>query len=449
MSERTYACLVCRRVLNRYQRGDGSIQYRHNLAELHAFDHDPVPRPADRIPGGPVYVCDFCAAEDTVCWKFTSCEIMIVAETDTEQFINNYGTGWGACPVCAQWVSARDLQRLHTQSLTTAGLGPHTVQAATARQMMAATLAEMKPGRTLLLDGMYGLPPELPARLLPKIRDRLGVLLDPDNDIEDLADSAIRPLGMVASALDISRLYAIDTRYTDMAIAAAESLPALDCATVRVPSPFGLLLWSHPVDGHRNVAVSWATDANSIHVAFYRALGTSLDRLQEQFLRQQAGWLVPTTAFTLDSHESVDAAHPAATMLTTFLLIAHRLTETSQVIIDKKIRAAYARAHRPAPEVRLVHLRPSARPDTQGDGFRADGSARREPDYRWWVPPFVRNQPCGPGRTQREPVLILPHINGPRGKPVRASTTVRILAQPKPRPATQTDTTVSHVDGER
>ncbi|MBB5868530.1 hypothetical protein F4553_001909 [Allocatelliglobosispora scoriae] len=147
---------------------------------------------------------------------------------------------------------------------------------------------------------------------------------------------------------------------------------------------------------------------------------------------------------------AIDGDDPAAVLLASFLLIAHRLAEAVAVEVDKRVRSAYARAHRPAPEVRLIQLRPTARPhDSASPTDGSQPSARREPDHRWWVSPFTRLQPCGPGRSQRETVLILPFVNGPRGKPLRASTTVGLLAAPKSTTPSGNPIAQSHVDGEQ
>jgi hypothetical protein len=45
-----------------------------------------------------------------------------------------------------------------------------------------------------------------------------------------------------------------------------------------------------------------------------------------------------------------------------------------------------------------------------------------------------RHQPYGPGRALRRPFLVLPHLRGPKDKPVKASTVVRMLAAAPPPP---------------
>jgi hypothetical protein len=430
---RQYGCAVCRRPLNRFRDGSGVVGYQHAL-NLAAHDHEPVPCPADRIAGGVIHCCDFCSTEDGNAWLFeTAADITLVATGPGTRLTNNYGTRWAACPACADLVSTRNLDQVHARALDTAGLPRNDPASATARQMMATTLAALEPGRTLLLDGRTGTAPTLPPATLPKVRDRLSDLLDPDNALPELTDPTARR--QIAAGLPMSRLYTVDTAYTDMAIAAASGLRGATIGALDVPAPYGLLTWAHPVDDRTTIAASWATDGRSIHVAMYRTLATTITGVQLQKVREQAGWLVPTGTTTLHPDHGVYGDHPAAVLLATWLLIAHRLTESIPVAVDPPIRKAYARSGRPTPEVQLVRLGPHPQrgAGTLAAAHGAQAHARRQPDHRWWVKPFVRNQPHGPRGTLRKPVLVFPFVNGPAGKPIRASTTVRILAQPTAR----------------
>lgn len=73
------------------------------------------------------------------------------------------------------------------------------------------------------------------------------------------------------------------------------------------------------------------------------------------------------------------------------------------------------------PGVRVIDLTtPAPRAGAAGHGNRS----RAEPDHRWTVQGFWRNQACGPGRTERRRVWIADHENGPRGKPLREAAPV-------------------------
>ena len=50
------------------------------------------------------------------------------------------------------------------------------------------------------------------------------------------------------------------------------------------------------------------------------------------------------------------------------------------------------------------------------------GTSGRQYQRRWWVGGHWRQQPCGPGRAQRKPIWISPHIKGPEEAPLTART---------------------------
>lgn len=447
MTANSFGCKVCRLPLSTFLDEYGEVHFRHPPSPL-ASGHEPQPTPGDDFRDGLIGVCDFCAGDDLIVWQYLTSPITMIAYGDAANLVNDYGTIWGACARCAALIESRDLARLCQINLTAVGMSPHDPAAHAGQQMLATVLQEIRPGRTLLLDGRPGEPPQLEARCLPRIRDRLAVLLAPDNVIPAFGPDPYAQKE-VADGLMMARHYAIDDTFTRMAVAAAEALHDVSLSTIRVPAPFGFVLWSHPVNSADAIAASWTTVGSSLRIAYYRPLHAAPSTAQQQ-LREQAGWLLPLSTATVHPGEPLDSGHPSAVLIATFLLIAHRLAESAGVSVDRRIRRSYLREGRPAPEVRLVHLRPAARPSA-GNADESAGDAdrvRREPEYRWWCAPFTRNQRRGPGLSEVETILVLPFINGPRGKPVRASTTVRLLAQPKSKPTSNTAEAVSHVDGD-
>jgi hypothetical protein len=123
-------------------------------------------------------------------------------------------------------------------------------------------------------------------------------------------------------------------------------------------------------------------------------------------------------------------------LVATWLLIAQRLAETTPVEVDKAIRKAYQRAGRPTPDVALVRIRgtnPTRRSGTAT--HRSDDDRPRTPhEYRWWVKAHWRQLAYGPGRTLRRPFLVVPQVRGPKDKPIKASTVVRMLTAAPPAP---------------
>ncbi|MFI7598253.1 hypothetical protein [Actinoplanes sp. NPDC049681] len=146
------------------------------------------------------------------------------------------------------------------------------------------------------------------------------------------------------------------------------------------------------------------------------------------------GWLIPAFAVTLRPGQPVTATHPAAPLLTTWRLIRQRLAETTPAKVDTSIRRAYRRAQRPEPDVALVRIRGTRSSSAPAQHTGVSGQSER--DYRWWVAPHWRHQPYGPGRKLRDWIVVRPHLRGPQDKPIRATTTVRVLGALPPRPDT-------------
>lgn len=149
-----------------------------------------------------------------------------------------------------------------------------------------------------------------------------------------------------------------------------------------------------------------------------------------QRLREQVGWLVPTRLVHLAAGHTLAAGGPAAPLVATWLLIAQQATETVPVQPDRATRRAYARQQRPAPDIRLVRIR--ARTTGRTKPGTAGGAGRGVLQQREWVGEHWKQQAYGPGRSKRRLIYIAPYLRGPDDKPIRASSTVRVLGNTKP-----------------
>jgi hypothetical protein len=145
-------------------------------------------------------------------------------------------------------------------------------------------------------------------------------------------------------------------------------------------------------------------------------------------VRHEIGWLIPIHAIHVRRNAVVGGADPIAALVAAWLIIAQQLTQDEPALVDPPIRKAYARTRRPQPEVRLVRIRP---PDPGAQSIATTGgrtpTGRAKPDHRYWVSGHERNQAYGPGRSLRKKIDIDPFLKGPEDKPIKASTTVRIL----------------------
>jgi hypothetical protein len=91
---------------------------------------------------------------------------------------------------------------------------------------------------------------------------------------------------------------------------------------------------------------------------------------------------------------------------------------------DRHERRRAARAGYSTPDVRVVRLRSGV---ASSAGLKRESTGKRTYRVRWIVKPHWRQQPYGPGRSLRRPVLIGPYIKGPEGAPLHRTETVRVL----------------------
>lgn len=426
------ACRTCGNLLNRYVDLDtGKMRYTHPVSPtLEPADHEPDPVPADQIDAR--HVCDFCSDERIV-YTFRVNPVEMVVMAANEQLVQHYGTNWSACIECADLVEARDANGL-TARIARAGVPFDRRAMESLKKMQQAVIDSILPGRALAVIGRWQ-PTPLPAPILPKIRDRLSRLIRGDDELPLGLDNP-HARGQLAAGLDAARLYWIDDEFTDLARHAAGTLPATTVTAADPPAPHGLLAWAQPVDDRADItAATWTSGPDGIHLVCYRSIGAGLPPSPLQRLREQVGWLVPRHTIHLRPDEVIDATSPASTVVATWLLIGQRLAETIPVPADKAIRKAYQRTGRPAPEVRLVRIRGTANTSGTRTDRQPSEQPSREREYRWWVRGHWRNQPYGPGRTQRRLIYLDPQVRGPEGKPIKASTIVRVLGSTRARRA--------------
>jgi hypothetical protein len=431
---RQMACGVCASPLNRYVDLDtGKVSYLHPFSARGTQPaHEPDPVPADQIDTD--HVCDFCADRKIV-YAYRVRPVETVVDGPGGRLIQHYGTDWSACIDCAHLLELRDERALLARIVRRGGFREQQV-IDQLRLFLSDVFAGLQPGRTVMAIGRWQ-PVPLPAPSLPRVRDRLADLLrGPDYLPADLDNTDLRT--RVADSLRTAHLYWIDPQFTDLAVHAAESLPARP-VTAHPPAPHGLIAWAQPVgQRHDTVAATWTTGTDGIDVVGYRSVGAGLDGTSLQRLREQVGWLTPQQYRHLPAGAAGDAADPVvAIVMANWLLIAQKLAETVLSDVDRTIRRAYQRTGRPVPQVRLVRIRGTAQP-TAGAGTpqRSGDAATVERTYRWWVRGHWRNQPYGPGRSQHRWIFIDPQLRGPDDKPIKASTTVRILGTRQPLPRT-------------
>jgi hypothetical protein len=385
------------------------------------------------------------------------------------------GTAWGACAACAAHIEADDLDGLISRVLQLAPAslrGDPTLTEAMVT-LQAAFLRSRHPGRIPLTpaEALWRVRPEV----LPKLRDRLAAawtqrmpdrmaialragdpvmlparLLGPDPpSLAAAATTATDPAVLqrfgrdTADTLGEAGLYWISEEFTDLAVHAAGKLPDLAIDAHQIPAGHGLVVWAHPIArsqlGTRPlpiVAAHWRRLDGGLWVCFYTPAGLGRDGLALQRIREDLGWLTP---FGTGLAVPYAGAHATDTftrdvvggLIATWLLIDQpRLATTQRLPADRPIRRAYARAGRPDPQTRVVRLRASTARGQAG----TPTSNGREYTHRWWVDPYWRDQPYGPGRSLRRRRLVAGSVRGPDDKPLRLKPTVRVLGSTRTPP---------------
>ena len=422
------ACQGCHRPLNTTGEPDHP-RYIHppHLGDL---GHQPQPVAAASLDTLKRW-CDFCGDHYPI-WALHGGQVNTLVVGPTGGLVN-WGETWAACTACEALIAADDLAGLVDRASAALGLRDPTGRHQIA-QLHAAFAHHRRPGRTLVTTTAWPTTAHTAADL-PKIRDRLtGLYRGPDRLPEPLDHRRLRQAA--ADGLEQARLYWIDPQFSDLAGHAAAQLPPTTIDPQDPPSAHGLILWARPVHAATITAASWTTQpGGTLLLVTYRTIGAGLAGAAIQRLREQVGWLAPLRATTAAPGHNLPAGGHPATLIATWLLIAQQATETIPAQLDRKLHKAYARQHRPAPEVRIVRLkpRPTNRPAGSGTGQRVRAPLRE----REWVGEHWKQQPYGPGRAGRRLIYIAPYLRGPHGTPIRASSTVRVLGTTRPRPSTE------------
>jgi hypothetical protein len=416
------ACRVCRRPLNTI--GNPPTTYLHPL-NAGTLDHEPVPVPASTLDTV-ARLCDFCG-NDYPLWTLVGGDVAAITVDTRSGLLQRLGDRWAACATCTLLIDDNRPDAVVDRAARATGLDRNPEGRARIAQLHHAFLTHRQPGRTLITTTAWPAA-TVAARDLPRIRDRLTQLLrGPDGLPQPLPDDSRRGL---ADGLERAALYWIDPDFTDLAAHAAAQLPDAAILAEDAPAADGFVVWARPVTGEL-AAASWATTSGGWQVTRYRGVGGGLAGPLLQRVREHVGWLAPMGTRMVSFASSTSVAEPESPLLATWLLIAQQVADTAPAPISPETRRAYARRHRPPPDVRIVRLRQPARTGTSLGGTGEAGS--RSFTARFWVTGHWRSQPYGPNRALRRAVYIRPFLKGPDGLPIRPTTAVRVLrADPTP-----------------
>lgn len=269
-----------------------------------------------------------------------------------------------------------------------------------------------------------------------------------ENGIQD-----VKPRGLASSRqaavlaehetrrLDLSELYYVHEDMTELARAAARSMPEFSIHEEDLPSPAGFVVFETPVDVYSEdrgevqiVAASWGpcwnSEVKSLWVTWYtdaelvmeqaRLQGLGLPRLDTRLFIHTESLLSleGTTAICVD-HDGTEVpfddrdphsqASWLATLKTVWLLMGQTVGSVSDARFDRASARRLARSGIATTRVRVITLRRAA-----GEG---SGLSDREFHHRWVVRGHWRQQWL-PSRSVHRPTWIAPHVKGPDGAPL-------------------------------
>ncbi|MEU8112737.1 hypothetical protein [Micromonospora sp. NPDC048947] len=419
------ACQICLSPLNTLGMPPTYVHPTH----LATDGHEPAPVPVSRLDTVR-RSCDFCGDPYPI-WTLQGGEATAIAIGPTAGLVQDFGDSWAACAACQTHIDEGRNDKVIDRAVRELGLTHQPQARQRIEELHLAFLNARLPGRTLITTTTWPAT-TIAAVELPKVRDRLTRFYrGTDNLPATLGITDTRQ--QIAAGLERSHLYWIDNDFTDLAEHAAVQLPDVRISRDLIPSADGMLIWPRPVTHRQLTAASWTTTTHGRTTILYRTIGGGLHGKPLQRLREQVGWLAPTSATHLPEQHSTPGDHPAAALVATWLLIAQQAADVTAARVDRSVAKTYARTNRPLPEVRIVRIR-GRRTSPRPDAEKMPGNPGDPQASRSWVSGHWRNQAHGPGRSLRRPVYIHPFLRGPDDAPIKLSTTVRMLSSHHPKP---------------
>ena len=269
---------------------------------------------------------------------------------------------------------------------------------------------------------------------LPKIRDdQLRVL----RTVYDAAPYA----PTITSALQDGDLWWVSAPMAALAYAAAADLPpGQDIADTR-PTLGGVIVWE---DG---TGLTLPFEDAPEHLWTGRALGAPQPPLVDivgmlWFPGAHGPMLLGLTDdHRLRGHQGTDGLFPVTpttrtlpameAMLVSTWLLADQPSIGTRHHFDPRTAGMHARRIPHDSEVQIIKLR-----ETLAHAEAWPGEDTDTPEERRWqlthrilVSGHWRQQPCGPGREQRRPIFVPPHIKGPAGAPLVLKPKVKVWSR--------------------
>ncbi|GIE91605.1 hypothetical protein [Actinoplanes regularis] len=410
------ACATCSHALTEHRHGS-RLGFRHPVADE---EHEVVP--VDAVHAPQVFNrCHTCSGELPV-WNYRTGLIQVMA-LDVGA-VATYNDHWHVCYACAQHIEADDVGALTDRCASFMRWRRGSTEYVQLN-LLHRGIVLGREGRTLLTTTRWPAA-RIAAEMLPKVRDRFTGLLGSPVDLPTAINDR-EGRQSLANQLDLAPMYWINEEFTELVNAVSRNQPPARLSEELMPSSAGLIAWPGAVGPGQLAAVSWTPQFDGWQLLGYRSIGSALREDLMPALRHEIGWLLPAHAEHVPRRGALDGSHPLGPLVTTWLLINQQMAEAVPAKLPKGTTKAYQRSNRPAPDVRIVRIKPrNSAPgprSPQPDGTRS----RAKPDHRYWVSGHERQQAWGPGRTLRKPIDIQPFLKGDESLPIKLSTTVRVL----------------------
>lgn len=257
-----------------------------------------------------------------------------------------------------------------------------------------------------------------------------------------LKDIALKESKNELSRLSVAELFYVTVDMSDLAQAAACSLPQFTLMPEDLPAEYGLVLFENSLRNERGEAVvraatwgrCWRTDANpSLTINWYSDTkwlieGPGVTEQTKEFfdsgftLTQMYLITVPFSVEPVDDYGSAMEGRSItfsetgggglflSALKTVWMLMGQTLASVELAHYQRSDYRRIARAGGSVSPVRIISLRRQA-------GERGNSETDREYVHRWIVRGHWRRQ-WYPARAVHRPVWIAPHIKGPEGAPL-------------------------------
>lgn len=272
---------------------------------------------------------------------------------------------------------------------------------------------------------------------LPEIRDRLCELVkrtkpEPPADLEPFMRVLLRKSWRVDETLAAAPCWWVSSDMEELAIAASEGVPQ----DVVPETSTGFLVFQRPIairtssqDSLNVQGVGWSYGAgpgiSSLSLELFSPVGDFLPYASESARRHILKLGLPIVPLPESISQIAGHVHE---MVCNVLLAVWALSSQKRLCETKPVSAPWPASKggpKPDPMARTVKMLVLREPPRSHGSGSGDGGAGRY-SHRFVVHGFWRNQPCGPGHSERRLTWVAPFVKGPEGTPLVERETVRV-----------------------